>query len=472
MSDTAPELAPDATPTAAADELDLAGLATAAQQFLERVVALAPRPANPIRDRLLAHLGVGHVTELASRRDKVPLQAHVNLQLALDAWCDGRDHEVIGLPPDLAHWHGASVTALLGANPRIPPLEPVPPGYVELPVDAGRTLRCVMGALYVVRVGTAPVVAMVLRVDRGMGAEIVVEATSPDDAAAEAFLVDVARLRDELNAFRGKVVSFDFSQHGELGIAFHPLPVIARDDVVLPAADLAAIERHVIGVADHADALVAAGHQLKRGLLLHGPPGTGKTYTVMYLCNRMPGRTTVLLTGVGEGALGPAIALARRLQPSTVVLEDVDLVAMERSYHPGGQHPLLFQLLNEMDGLDADADIAFVLTTNRPELLEPALAQRPGRVDLAVEISLPDADRRRLLLARYFRDTPTDPDLDLDPFVAPTDGQPASFVKELARRALLEALGSGEAVVRAAHVEAALADLTARQAALREVTGS
>ena len=56
--------------------------------------------------------------------------------------------------------------------------------------------------------------------------------------------------------------------------------------------------------------------------------------------------------------------------------------------HPG-QHPLLFQLLNEMDGLAEDADVVFVLTTNRADLLEPALAARPGRVDQAVELDLP-----------------------------------------------------------------------------------
>ena len=68
--------------------------------------------------------------------------------------------------------------------------------------------------------------------------------------------------------------------------------------------------------------------------------------------------------------------------------------------HPG-QHPLLFQLLNEMDGLAEDADVVFVLTTNRADLLEPALAARPGRVDQAVELGLPDATARRALLELY-----------------------------------------------------------------------
>jgi ATP-dependent 26S proteasome regulatory subunit len=99
----------------------------------------------------------------------------------------------------------------------------------------------------------------------------------------------------------------------------------------------------------------------------------------------MPGRTVVLLTGEALGAIETACALARELEPSTVVLEDVDLVAEERDLE-GAARPVLFELLNQMDGLSGDVDVLFVLTTNRPDLLEPALAARPGRVDQAVEL--------------------------------------------------------------------------------------
>ena len=129
-----------------------------------------------------------------------------------------------------------------------------------------------------------------------------------------------------------------------------------------------------------AQRLRAAGRHLKRGLLLYGPPGTGKTYTVQYLCSQMPDRTTIVISGQAMGSLGQAAAIARTLQPSMLVLEDVDLVAMERTLPGMESNPLLFQLLNEMDGLEEDADIVFVLTTNRVELLEPALAARPGRI--------------------------------------------------------------------------------------------
>src|SRR4029079_6444507 len=91
-------------------------------------------------------------------------------------------------------------------------------------------------------------------------------------------------------------------------------------------------------------------------------------------------------------------------------------------------------LMNEMSGLSEDADVAFVLTTNRPDALEPALAAPPGRVDLAIEIPLPDAAARRRLLELYARGL----DLtgaDIDAVVARTEGVTASFFKELLRKA-------------------------------------
>ena len=155
----------------------------------------------------------------------------------------------------------------------------------------------------------------------------------------------------------------------------------------------------------------------------------------------MIGRTTVILSGASVGAVGQAGKIARTLQPATIVIEDVDLIGMDRML-PGGDHnALLFQLLNEMDGLGPDVDVLFVLTTNRVDMLEPALAARPGRIDQAIEIGLPGPDARQRLLDLYVPER-------LSPTVAThvverTDGVAASFIKELARRAVLATLQRG-----------------------------
>ncbi|MGI9085423.1 MAG: AAA family ATPase [Aeromicrobium sp.] len=88
--------------------------------------------------------------------------------------------------------------------------------------------------------------------------------------------------------------------------------------------------------------------------------------------------------------------LARAMESATVVIEDCDLIAEDRDMIDS-PHSMLFELLEAFDGLDGDANVTFLLTTNRPDLLERALAQRPGRIDLAVEIPLPEAGEGRAL---------------------------------------------------------------------------
>jgi len=204
---------------------------------------------------------------------------------------------------------------------------------------------------------------------------------------------------------------------------------------VLPPGVLEKVQRHVAGIGRHRARMQAAGQHLKRGVLLYGPPGTGKTHTVRYLTGACRDSTVVLLAGTTLQHIGTAAELARALQPAIVVLEDCDLVAEDRDLRAGAQ-PLLFEVLDALDGMADDADIAFVLTTNRADLLEPALSQRPGRVDLAVEIPLPDLPSRARLLRLYARDLPLS-EQALDDAAARTAGTTASLAKELLRRAVL-----------------------------------
>jgi ATP-dependent 26S proteasome regulatory subunit len=285
--------------------------------------------------------------------------------------------------------------------------------------------------------------------------------------AGRAFLAEIRELMRVHNIFRGQVLSFEAHEfgHGVGPLRFHARHQLDRSEVVLPDDALNAVERQVMGVARHRERLREAGHPLKRGVLLFGPPGTGKTHTVRYLIGALPEFTAVLLSGVGLAYLREACSLARLVQPALIVVEDVDLVAESRSMRPGLDNPLLFQLLNEMDGLAGDADVAFLLTTNRVDVLETALAQRPGRVDLAVHVPLPDAPGRQRLLALYGpRLTLTDE--EASEIVARTEGATASLFAELARRAELLAAGE-ESAATVDHVRAALAELAATQAALR-----
>jgi SpoVK/Ycf46/Vps4 family AAA+-type ATPase len=270
-----------------------------------------------------------------------------------------------------------------------------------------------------------------------------------------------------LDVYRGQVLSLTtgplFGPRGPNAvIAFHDRASVERGDVILPDGILERIERHAIVFSQYADDLRASGRSLRRGILLYGPPGVGKTLTVRYLCSRLPHRTVLLLTGGALGALSAVSRLARRLAPSLVVLEDVDLIAEERTMRGrGANQSLLFELLNEMDGLRDETDVIFVLTTNRPDLLEPALALRPGRVDLTVELPIPDAAGRRRLFELYARGVDTGA-VDWEPYVSRCDGVSPAYVKELLRQACLRAAEAGRPMrFEPSDLDGAMEDLAA-----------
>ena len=258
-------------------------------------------------------------------------------------------------------------------------------------------------------------------------------------------LREIRALAAEQSVFRGQVISFGPDMLGpgvgSTPLSFLPRVAVTRDQLVLPAELLREIERQVVGVAAHSRRLLASGQHLKRGVLLYGAPGTGKTHTVRYLIGLLPEVTVIDISGRALGRIGEACSVARTLQPAIVVVEDVDLIAEERTARPG-EHPLLFQLLSEMEGLNPADDVTFLLTTNRADLLEPALAARPGRVDLAAELPLPDATARRALLRLYQGSLVLDTG-GLDQVIERTEGLTAPFLRELLRKAALLAAEEG-----------------------------
>jgi ATP-dependent 26S proteasome regulatory subunit len=137
------------------------------------------------------------------------------------------------------------------------------------------------------------------------------------------------------------------------------------------------------------------------------------------------------------------------------------LIAGDRSFSPIGTNSLLFEVLNQIDGLDGDIDVTFLLTTNRVDILERALSERPGRVDVAVEIAPPDAEGRRRLLDLYGSKLglPQLTEEEARPAIELTEGRTATFMREVVRRASLIALAgpssaelrvSGEILLQAA----------------------
>jgi len=322
-----------------------------------------------------------------------------------------------------------------------------PVKYLSVEVNDDAQMSCVERGVYLFSHDDKALALALFRREH-----IVLEVMAGERAIAEEFLSRLRVLIDKLSIYRGHVLSLSDSEN--FGIKFHKLSPLDQDSIVLPAGLLERIERHAVDFAKHKDHLLEAGFPLKRGILLHGVPGTGKTLTVRYLLTKLSNRTTILVHGHGLRHIEQVCDLARTLNPSIVVIEDVDLIAEDRKRTKS--NPALVDLLNQMDGLANDADVLFVLTTNRAEILEPALKSRPGRIDQAIEIPLPDEQCRQRLFELYTRKLHHRIE-HLDKHVEQTKGASPAFIRELVRRAaLLSALDGTNTPLQDRHLEAAL----------------
>ena len=471
------------------DTEDLRGLARSLRLLLEIGVRTLSEDSGPseLALRVAGHLGC-ELSTVLSVAERFPKWEHVNIQRGIDAYLAAQhnDAEWFAAPGAGQRSH-ENMLSLIVSPEQFSGVRVMGRRRVGVTGTASGTGEAGIGAASYGTVAIGPeentevVTFGLVMATAPDGSPVVIgvrdesqfgpplcslEILAAERSAAAATRAEIERLMRAHDAFRGQVLSFTESEHhGNELVSFLPRPAVTAQDVVLPDGVLESIEQHIIGIADWSQELLSAGQHLKRGLLLHGPPGTGKTHTVRYLTGRLADSTVILLTGRSIRFIDAAAALARRLQPSMVVLEDVDLVATDRDYTPDG-NPLLFSLLDAMDGVGADADVTFVLTTNRADILETALADRPGRVDLAIEIPRPDADCRERLLRVYVRDLTLD--ADLAPVVVGTEGVTASFVKEMIRRTVLVSLRAGERppVLRDAHFAEVLDEMNGERHAL------
>ena len=439
--------------------------------------ALAPRAAPTgidadradryVFQRLMRHFAPYRAHEMLATSRTFPSRQQADLQLALDELLGERrvPETFLGLQAQYRH-ESVGYSKLLEQSRGA--AEIAPAQFEEVDIGEGGAVRCLKNGLWLLRDGEMPYVVTLAQIeDYQGGSRIALEVAAPPGehgAAVSTRVFDAIEKRlSTQSCYRGRVLSleqaYQWSGHARR-IQIHQLEPVERDALILPEATIAAIQRNVLKFAEHRPALRALGLSTQKGLLFCGPPGTGKTHCIRYLAGSLKGHTTLLITAEQVGLLAEYMSLARLLQPTMIVIEDADLIARERTQMTSDcDEVMLNKLLNELDGLREKADVFFILTTNRPEMLEPALVSRPGRIDQAIDFPLPDAELRRRLISLYARDLPVTATL-VDELAQRTDGASPAFIKELMRRIAqhnLEA-GTGRSVTHAV-AEAALHEM-------------
>src|SRR5438309_860470 len=246
---------------------------------------------------------------------------------------------------------------------------------------------------------------------------------------------------------------------------------VTFDDVA--GADEAKEElEEIIEFLRHPKKFQALGAKIPRGVLLVGPPGSGKTLLAKAIAGEagvpffsISGSEFVeMFVGVGASRVRDLFDQAKKSAPCLVFIDEIDAVGRQRGAGLGGGHDereqTLNQLLVEMDGFDTNTHVIVIAATNRPDVLDPALL-RPGRFDRHVTLDRPDIKGRRQILDVHARNKPLDSTVDLDVLARQTPGFSGADLANLINEAAILAARANQKVIGMVELEEAIARVIA-----------
>ncbi|MDT3437088.1 proteasome-activating nucleotidase Pan2 [Haloarcula sp. 1CSR25-25] len=217
----------------------------------------------------------------------------------------------------------------------------------------------------------------------------------------------------------------------------------------------------------NADQFREVGIEPPSGVLLHGPPGTGKTMLAKAVANETDA-TFIKMAGselvrkfIGEGArlVRDLFELAAEREPAIIFIDEIDAIAAKRTESKtSGDAEVqrtMMQLLSEMDGFDERGEIRIIAATNRFDMLDRAIL-RPGRFDRLIEVPNPDVEGRERILEIHTQEMNLDDDVDLRAFAAETDGLSGAELASLATEAGMFAIRDGRTTVKQSDLHDAL----------------
>lgn len=217
---------------------------------------------------------------------------------------------------------------------------------------------------------------------------------------------------------------------------FLDVPGAGWQDIIVDDNSTELLNRHIINFVPHMEVYRTKNLRASRGVLISGPPGTGKTLC----CNVVMNNTNITTIYASrdaikqEGQITRLYKMARHLAPTLVIIEDIDTLGGldRREVH---DHPLLGEFLNALSGVERNTGVITLATTNYPQHLDWALADRPGRFDSRIEFGYPTPEARKDILEKYLE--PFQAKINLKQIVKRTDNFSGAYLQELVQNAFM-----------------------------------
>jgi len=223
----------------------------------------------------------------------------------------------------------------------------------------------------------------------------------------------------------------------------------------------------VVEFLRHPKKFLSLGAQIPKGVLLMGPPGSGKTLLAKAVAGEagvpffsISGSEFVeMFVGVGASRVRDLFDKAKKNSPCIIFIDEIDAVGRQRGAGLGGSHDereqTLNQILVEMDGIETDVNVIVMAATNRPDILDPALL-RPGRFDRRIILDMPDIKARKEIIKIHLRNKPVDSSVDLDKIAQITSGFSGADIKNLTNEAAILTARRNKKVIGMSEFEEAI----------------
>ena len=300
------------------------------------------------------------------------------------------------------------------------------PDYNEINVGPGKRINVLTHGRLLLRRGDSRLSVRIKFTRHGERAWIAVEGPAAIKNKVKRFAADIDKTVKKLQLYKGQKIkytgSLEFLQPGAKG----------WDDLSLLPELKEELMANTVDFLKRSKELAKYGIPRKRGLILAGKPGTGKTLISKVLMSNSPGITCLAADPallVHARYIKEIYAIAGDLRPSIVFLEDIDLIGEYRA-GPGARGDALNELLDILDGVKECSEVVTIATTNYAEALDDALSQRPSRFDRVITMRPPGRELRREIVRNLCRRIPLDPAVQ-DHVVCMTEGYTPAQVQEV-----------------------------------------